>query len=134
VLILKNETLSISAEDGIVKIRQMAQVWAVELGFSLVNQTKIGTAASELARNMLNYGGSGTVHIEALNHGGRQGLRLIFEDQGPGIPDMEEAMKHGYSSTGGLGLGLTGTRRLMDEFEITSRLGEGTRVSVIKWK
>jgi serine/threonine-protein kinase RsbT len=99
-----------------------------------VDQTKIVTAASELARNTLEYGGGGECRIEALQNGGRKGLRLTFEDQGPGIPDLELALKDGWTSGKGLGLGLSGARRLSDTFEITSKVGEGTRVVIARWK
>jgi serine/threonine-protein kinase RsbT len=109
--------------------------WAVELGFSLVDQTRLVTAASELARNTVDYGRGGTVRLEAVvGERGQNGLRLVFEDQGPGIPDPERALQNGYTTGGGLGLGLGGARRLMDEFQLESRLGEGTRVTVVKWR
>jgi len=107
---------------------------AVELGFNLVDQTKIVTAASELARNAIDYGGGGTAHIQALHNGGRVGLQLSFEDKGPGIADIELALKDGYTTGDGLGLGLSGARRLSNEFEIQSRPGEGTRVTITRWK
>ncbi len=130
----RHETLQIRSSEDIVRVRQAARAWAVELGFNLVEQTKLVTAASELARNTVDWGGGGTVRLEALNEGGRQGLRLTFEDQGAGIPDIELAMKDGYTSGGGLGLGLGGARRLVGEFEIVSRVGEGTRVTITVWK
>jgi serine/threonine-protein kinase RsbT len=107
---------------------------SVDLKFSLVDQTKMVTAASELARNVLIYGGGGSVAIEVLLRDYRSGLRLTFEDQGPGIPDIDLAMKDGYTSGAGLGMGLGGARRLVNEFEITSRVGEGTRVVITRWK
>ena len=131
--VLKHETMPVRAEGDIVLVRQAARKWAGELGFSLVDQTKVVTAASELARNTLIHGG-GTVLLEALNEGPRRGLRLTFEDQGPGIPDLELALRDGYTTGGGLGLGLSGSKRLMSEFDIVSRVGEGTRVTVVKWK
>ena len=115
-------------------VRQAVRAWTVELGFSLVEQTKIVTAASELARNTVDYGGGGTVRMEMLEQRGRVGLRLTFEDKGPGIEDLELALKDGYTSGGGLGLGLGGARRLANEFEIASRPGEGTRVAITRWK
>jgi serine/threonine-protein kinase RsbT len=130
----RHETWPVRSSEGILRIRQVARQWAMELGFGLVDQTKIVTATSELARNLVDFGGGGTVRIEALNEGERRGLRLIFEDKGPGIPDLEVAMKDGYSTRGGLGLGLSGSKRLMNEFEIISRAGEGTRVTITKWK
>ena len=132
--VLKHETMPVRAEGDIVLVRQAARKWAGELGFRLVDQTKVVTAASELARNTLIHGGGGTVLLEALNEGARRGLRLTFEDQGPGIPDLELALRDGYTTGGGLGLGLSGSKRLMSEFDIVSRVGEGTRVTVVKWK
>ncbi len=115
-------------------IRQAVRAWAMEMGFSLVDQTKIVTAASELARNTVDYGGGGTVRLEALNDGKRLGLRVTFEDKGPGIEDIGLVLKDGYTTCGGLGLGLGGAKRLSNEFEIVSRPGEGTRVSITRWK
>lgn len=115
-------------------VRQQVRRWAVELGFGLVDQTKIVTAASELARNALIHGGGGTVRLEALNDGARKGLRLAFEDHGPGIRDIEMAMKDGYSTGSGLGLGLSGAKRLCNEFHVQSAVGEGTRVTITRWK
>lgn len=132
--IRKSETLSVRSSENVIHVRQAARIWAVEMGFGLVDQTKIVTAASELARNMIDFGGGGTVRLEVIDQGGRRGLRLTFEDQGPGIADIQLALKDGYSTRGGLGLGLGGSRRLMNEFEITTRVGEGTRVVVTKWK
>jgi serine/threonine-protein kinase RsbT len=132
--VVKAETLAARNETDVVLVRQAARKWAADLGFSLVDQTKIVTAASELARNTLIHGGGGSVRLEALAEGVRKGLRLTFEDQGPGIPDIELALKDGYTTGSGLGLGLSGSRRLMTEFEIVSRVGEGTRVTVTKWK
>jgi serine/threonine-protein kinase RsbT len=130
----RDETLQVRSSEEIVLVRQAVRAWAAELGFSLVDQTKIVTAASELARNTVLYGGGGSVRLEMLNSGNRRGLRLTFEDQGPGIPDVELAMKDGYTTGGGLGMGLGGARRLSNEFEIFSRVGEGTRVSITRWK
>jgi serine/threonine-protein kinase RsbT len=112
----------------------MVRQRAVELGFNLVDQTKIVTAASELARNTVQYGGGGTVTIEGLEEANRRGLRLTFEDHGPGIPDVELAMRDGYTTGGGLGLGLSGARRLSNEFHLDSRPGEGTRVTIVRWR
>ena len=122
-----------TAED-VVSIRQAVRQRAVELGFNLVDQTKIVTAASELARNTVQYGGGGTVTIEGLENLGRRGLRLTFADQGPGIPDVDLAMKDGYTTGGGLGLGLSGARRLSNEFYIDSKPGQGTRVTITRWR
>lgn len=128
------EMLPISAEEDLVRVRRACRELSVQLGFSLVEQTKMITAASELARNTLVFGGGGTVRMEILHDIGRRGLRLIFEDKGPGIADVELAMKDGYTSSGGLGLGLGGSRRLVNEFEISSIPGQGTRVSITRWK
>ncbi|MCL1474232.1 anti-sigma regulatory factor [Argonema antarcticum] len=130
----KNEVISIRSSSDVVLVRQAVRQLAVELGFSLINQTKIVTGASELARNTLEHGGGGTVNIEALDEGTRRGLRLIFEDSGPGIPDLELALKDGFTTGGGLGMGLSGTKRLVNEFDIVSRVGEGTRITITKWK
>jgi serine/threonine-protein kinase RsbT len=124
----------ICTPQDVVTVRQAVRQRAVELGFNLVDQTKIVTAASELARNTLQHGGGGRARIETLEEGGRRGLRLVFEDRGPGIPDLALAMRDGYTTSGGLGLGLSGARRLASEFHIDSRPGEGTRVSIIRWR
>ena len=114
--------------------RQSVRQLANELGFSLVDQTKVITAASELARNTIQHGGGGRAILEVINDGSRRGLRLTFEDHGPGIGDIAQAMRDGYSSKGGLGLGLSGAKRLSNEFAITSASGEGTRVVITRWK
>ena len=131
-VLLSNRHTVQSAED-VVAIRQSVRQRAVELGFSLVDQTKIVTAASELARNTLQYGGGGRVTIDAVEDFGRRGIRLTFEDEGPGIPDVELAMKDGYTTGGGLGLGLPGARRLVDDFNIETAPGVGTTVTLVKW-
>ncbi len=128
------ETMSIQSSADVVLVRQSVRQFAVELGFSLVDQTKIVTAASELARNTLDYGGGGTVKLEALQEGMRRGLRLTFEDQGPGIPDIDLALKDGYTTGNGLGMGLSGTKRLVNEFNIVSHVGTGTCITITKWK
>jgi serine/threonine-protein kinase RsbT len=128
------ETLEIQASADVVLVRQSVRKVAVEMGFGLVDQTKIVTAASELARNTLTYGGGGRVELEALHEGGRQGLQLTFEDRGPGISDIEMALKDGFTTGDGLGMGLSGAKRLANEFEIESKVGEGTRVKFIRWK
>lgn len=130
----KCETLEIRSSSDIVYVRQKVRSWAVEMRFGLVDQTKIVTAASELARNTVDYGKGGTVTLEMLQSGSRKGLRLIFEDSGPGIPDIDLAMTDGYTSGQGLGLGLSGSKRLMHEFEIVSRVGEGTKIAIVRWK
>jgi serine/threonine-protein kinase RsbT len=132
--LLKHETFEVRSSADVIIVRQTARNWAAELGFGLVDQTKLVTAASELARNTVNYGGGGTVRFEALNNGARRGLRLIFEDKGPGIPDIELALKDGYTTGSGLGVGLGGSRRLVNDFEITSVAGEGTRVAITRWR
>lgn len=132
--VIKNDARPIRSEANVVEVRQIVRKMAADLGFSLVNQTKVVTAASELARNVLIHGNGGTVRLEIIHDGGRRGLRLTFEDEGPGIADVELAMRDGYTTGSGLGLGLGGSKRLVNEFEIVSRLGEGTRVTIIKWK
>jgi serine/threonine-protein kinase RsbT len=128
-----SEVLDLRTGDDVVVVRQKVRDWAVSLGFRLVDQTRLVTAASELARNTVQYGGGGTATIEAVINGVNKGLRLTFEDQGPGIPDIALALTDGYTTGAGLGLGLSGARRLCSEFEIVSRVGEGTRVTVARW-
>jgi len=132
--IKKAETLPIHSSPDLVKVRQLVRAWAIELGFSLVDQTKLVTAASELARNTLDYGKGGAAKLEALLDGFRKGLRLTFEDKGPGIPDIAKALTDGFTTGGGMGLGLGGAKRLSHEFEIDSKPGEGTRVTITRWK
>jgi serine/threonine-protein kinase RsbT len=132
--VVRDEQVSVRSEDEVVRVRQLAREWSVSLGFGLVDQTKIVTAASELARNTVIYGGGGTVRFQALNDGSRRGLCLTFEDTGPGIADLQLALKDGYSTGTGLGLGLSGAKRLMSEFDIQSTPGQGTRVTVTRWK
>ena len=129
-----SETRELRAEGDVVSVRQWVRTLAVQLGFSLIDQTKLVTATSELARNTVVYGGGGTVTLHELHDGGRAGIRLVFEDQGPGIPDVETALRDGYTTGNGLGLGLGGARRLVNEFAVESRPGEGTRVTITKWK
>ena len=133
-VVLKDETAPLRSSDDIVRVRRIVREWAVSLGFSLVDQTKVVTAASELARNVIDYGGGGDFRIESLNNDARRGLRLTFSDQGPGIVDMEQAMKDGFTTGGGLGLGLGGAKRLVNEFLIDSKPGRGTTVVIIRWK
>ena len=133
-VVSKTDTLEVRSSTDIVLIRQAVRNWTTELGFSLVDQTKMITAASELARNSLDYGGGGRVIFESLQEGTKRGLRLTFEDHGPGIPDIELAMKDGYTTGKGMGLGLGGAKRLVNEFEIQSAVGEGTRVTITRWK
>lgn len=130
----KCDTRPVRTEGDVVAARQAVRGWAVEAGFSLIDQTKLVTAASELARNTLVHGGGGTMRMELLSQGGRRGIRLVFEDQGPGIPDVERALRDGYTTGSGMGLGLGGSRRLVNEFDIATETGQGTRVTVIKWK
>ena len=127
-------TLPLRSDEDVVGLRKQVRERAVAIALSLVEQTKLVTAASELARNTLKYGGGGEVHLDALSDGVRQGIGLIFVDAGPGIPDIESALRDGFTTGGGLGLGLGGSKRLVDEFMIDSRPGEGTAVAVIKWK
>ena len=133
-LVQRHETVPIAVDDDIVRVRQRVRDAAVALGFSLVDQTKLVTAASELARNTLVYGLGGTLRLETVHNDRRTGLRLTFEDQGPGIADTALALTDGFTTGGGLGLGLSGARRLSQEFELYSRPGEGTRVTIARWK
>jgi serine/threonine-protein kinase RsbT len=133
-VLLSADRLPLATDEHIVIVRQAVRNLAVGLGFSLVDQTKVVTAASELARNTIQHGGGGSALIETLNDGPRRGLRLTFEDQGPGIADVVQAMKDGFTTGGGLGLGLSGAKRLTNEFAITSAPGAGTRVVITKWK
>jgi serine/threonine-protein kinase RsbT len=130
----RHETRPIRSAEDVVAVRRAVREGSIAAGFSLVDQTKIVTAASELARNALTYGGGGTLTLELLNDGARRGLRLVFEDQGPGIADVELALRDGFTTGGGLGLGLGGARRLVNEFSIESAPGKGTRVAVVRWK
>jgi serine/threonine-protein kinase RsbT len=134
VAVVKHETREVRTSEDVVLCRQAVRAWAVALGFRLVDQTKIVTAASELARNTLDHGGGGTVRLESLNDGPRVGLRLTFEDQGPGIPDVQLALRDGYTTGNGLGLGLGGSRRLVNEFDIASAPGKGTRITITRWR
>jgi serine/threonine-protein kinase RsbT len=126
--------MEIRSSEDVVTVRQAVRKKAIFLGFGLVDQTKVVTASSELARNTLDHGGGGTVHVEILENERRAGIRLIFEDQGPGIADIQRALTDGYTTGGGMGLGLGGSKRLSHEFEITSEPGAGTRVSMVRWK
>jgi serine/threonine-protein kinase RsbT len=130
----RSEELSVREVGDIVAVRQQTRQWAGEVGLSLVDQTKIVTAASELARNVVVYGGGGSVRLELLQNGFRKGLRLTFADQGPGIPDVQRALEDGFSTGAGLGLGLGGARRLVDEFVIDSTVGRGTTVTIARWR
>jgi len=132
--ILHVEEQPIRSSEDVVRVRQAVRARAVQSGFSLIDQTKLVTAASELARNALEHGGGGTMRLELLNDGIRRAVRLTFEDHGPGIADVALALKDGYSTGGGLGLGLGGARRLSSEFDIVSSPGQGTRVTIARWR
>ncbi|MET4802642.1 anti-sigma regulatory factor [Bradyrhizobium sp. LB11.1] len=130
----KIERLDIKASDDVVRVRQLTRAYALEVGLSLVDQTKVITASSELARNTLDYGGGGEVTVELVEQGGRRGVRLTFEDKGPGIANIEQALKDGFTTGKGMGLGLGGAKRLCNEFSIASTPGEGTKVMIARWK
>lgn len=132
--VTRSESIPIRSQEDVVAVRQRVRAIAAEEGFRLVDQTKLVTAASELARNTFIYGGGGAGIIEIVENGGKKGLRVTFEDRGPGIADIALAMKDGYTTGGGLGLGLSGAKRLSNEFEIASSPGEGTRVSILRWR
>jgi serine/threonine-protein kinase RsbT len=129
-----SETVPVVRSDDVVRVRQAVRTKAVASGFSLVDQTKIVTAASEIARNTVDYGGGGTLQIEVLREGTRRGLRLVFTDQGPGIEDLERAMTDGYTTGNGLGLGMSGAKRLCNEFAVKSAPGQGTIVTLARWR
>jgi serine/threonine-protein kinase RsbT len=129
-----SETVPVVRSDDVVRVRQAVRTKAVASGFSLVDQTKIVTAASEIARNTVDYGGGGTLQIEVLREGTRRGLRLVFTDQGPGIEDLERAMTDGYTTGNGLGLGMSGAKRLCNEFAVKSTPGQGTIVTLARWR
>ncbi len=130
----KRETLPLRNSNDVVLARQKVRQWATELRFTLVDQTKLVTAASELARNTVDHGRGGSMIIEQTGMGLRVGLKLIFEDQGPGIPDIEMALKDGFTTGGGMGLGLGGSKRLVNDFSIETAPGKGTRVTIARWK
>jgi serine/threonine-protein kinase RsbT len=132
--LIRSDKLPVASDGDIVMVRQRVRAMAVESGFSLVDQTKIVTAASELARNTLVHGGGGTAELEMLVQGARRGVRLTFRDHGPGIADIAAAMRDGVTTGGGLGLGLGGAKRLSNEFDIQSRPGEGTVVRITRWR
>jgi serine/threonine-protein kinase RsbT len=133
-IVEKSETLPVRASEDVVRVRQMVRTHAVNAGFSLVDQTKIVTAASEIARNTIDYGGGGECRIETVKVNARRGVRLVFSDKGPGIADIERALTDGFTSGGGLGLGLSGAKRLSSEFDIQSAPGQGTTVTLTRWK
>jgi serine/threonine-protein kinase RsbT len=132
--VTRSESLELRSSADVVSVRQFVRTWAIDAGFSLVDQTKMVTAASELARNTIDYGGGGTAILELIAEGTRRGLRVVFEDKGPGIPDIQQAMTDHFTTGNGLGLGLGGAKRLVNEFHISSRVGEGTRVVITRWK
>ena len=132
--VLRDESIGLRSMDDIIKARQLVRECAIFQGLSLVDQTKLVTAASELARNTLVHGGGGEMRLQALNDGPRRGVKVVFLDRGPGIADVEQAMKDGYTTRGGLGLGLSGSKRLVNEFEIDSTPGKGTTVSIVRWR
>jgi serine/threonine-protein kinase RsbT len=133
-IVAGSATVPVTTEADVVKVRQTVRALAVEIKLSLVDQTKVVTAASELGRNLLVYGGGGEVRLDIVRDGARNGLRVIFEDRGPGIPDVEQALKDGFTTGTGLGLGLGGARRLVNDFDIVSNAAEGTRVTITKWR
>lgn len=133
-MLVRSEVLPVRNSEDVVAVRQRVRAIAEKERFKLIDQTKIVTAASELARNTIVYGGGGTALIEVLQEGSKLGIRIEFKDLGPGIADIEVAMKDGFTSGGGLGLGLGGAKRLSNEFEIDSQLGKGTRVSITRWR
>jgi serine/threonine-protein kinase RsbT len=130
----KTETIPIKSSSDVVMVRQRVRTWTTEMKFSLVEQTKIVTAASELGRNTLEHGGGGALELALIINGTRHGIRLRFSDQGPGIPDVSQALKDGYTTGGGMGLGLGGSKRLMNEFEIDTKPGIGTTITAIRWR
>jgi len=132
--VVRTERWPVRSGEDVVRVRQIVRRWALDLGFSLVDQTKVVTAASEIARNTVDHGGGGEALLEDLSENGRRGIRLVFTDKGPGIEDISQAMKDGFTTGGGLGLGLGGARRLSNEFSIESRPGEGTRITLTRWK
>ena len=130
----KREVIQLRGDNDVVRARQAVRAMCAECGFTLVDQTKMVTAASELARNTIIHGRGGTAVLESLEDGTRRGVRLTFEDQGPGIADIAQALQDGYTSGNGMGLGLGGSRRLVNDFDITSTLGQGTRVIAVRWR
>jgi serine/threonine-protein kinase RsbT len=130
----RRESVPITSGGDVVSVRQLVRAWTTELGFSLIDQTKLVTACSELARNTFEHGGGGEAIVEMVNEVPRKGLRITFADRGRGIADIELALKDGYTTGNGLGLGLGGARRLVQQFEIASKPGEGTRITIMRWK
>lgn len=132
--VVRDDSLPVRTTEEVVAARQAARRFAVDCMLSIVDQTKLVTATSELARNMVIYGGGGVVRMQSVRDGARTGVRLIFEDKGPGIADVGLALKDGYTTGSGLGLGLSGSKRLVDVFDIQTRVGEGTTIAIVKWK
>lgn len=132
--VLKRDLQHLNNSNDVLIARQKVRQWATELRFSLVDQTKLVTAASELARNALEHGKGGVMTLESVANGAKTGLRLVFEDHGPGIPDIELALKDGFTSGSGLGLGLGGSKRLVNDFGIESEVGKGTKITVVRWR
>jgi serine/threonine-protein kinase RsbT len=130
----KTSTIPVQVESDVVKVRQSVRILAVEIGLSLVDQTKVVTAASELGRNLLIYGGGGDVIMDLVTDNIRRGVRVAFVDEGPGIADLEQAQRDGFTSGSGMGLGLGGAKRLVNDFDLVSKPGEGTRVTITKWR
>ncbi|RME80505.1 MAG: anti-sigma regulatory factor [Caldilineae bacterium] len=132
--VLSHETLPLRQPEDVVLVRNKVRNWMQEEGYRLIAQTRLATAVSELARNALDYGGGGVARLEKVQNGSREGIRVVIEDRGPGIADVEQAMRDGYTTGSGMGLGLGGARRLVDEFEIWSQPGQGTRVTIVQWR
>lgn len=134
VTVIQSDSLPLKSGEDVVRLRQATRERAIAVGFSLVDQTKFVTAASELGRNTIQYGGGGEAEIQTVQNGARRGLTLRFTDKGPGIEDIRQALTPGWTSGGGLGLGLSGARSLCDEFDLQSKPGEGTQVTITRWK
>jgi serine/threonine-protein kinase RsbT len=133
-LTARTEQVAVRAQHDIVNVRQVVRSWSLAIGLGLVDLTKLVTAASEIARNTIDYGGGGTLRLLVLRDGARRGVRLVFEDNGPGIPDVKLALSDGYTTGKGLGLGLGGAKRLSNEFEVHSVAGQGTKITLARWK
>lgn len=133
-VVLNKERLQIAKEQDVVFFRQRLKEHATKIGMTILNQTKLITASSELVRNMLKYGGGGEVFIEVVSEKMQVGIKVVFADKGPGIPDIKKAMQDGFSTGKSLGLGLPGAKRLVNEFDIMSKPGEGTTVTITRWK
>ena len=133
-IVRRHESMTIASDMDLLRVRQEVRAWCTQIGFRPIEQTKLMTAAAELSRNTLLHGGGGSFGMESLQDGTRNGLRLTFEDNGPGIPDIELALTDGYTTGNGLGLGLSGARRLTNEFQIESKVGVGTRVTITRWR